>query len=99
MMTKEDGMAIADSKTFRSGNREAVRLPRNAAVAREVGATIVRSGDVLTMYPARTPAFADRGWTRCWQRFPCWPSMTPPPMPIGRSSNQRGVRGERSWIT
>ncbi len=48
-------MAIADSRTFRSGNSEAVRLPRNVAFGREVELTIVRSGDVLTMYPARKP--------------------------------------------
>ncbi len=48
-------MAIADSRTFRSGNSEAVRLPRNVAFGREVELTIVRSGDVLTIYPARKP--------------------------------------------
>ncbi len=48
-------MAIADSRTFRSGNSEAVRLPRNVAFGREVEVTIVRSGDVLTIYPARKP--------------------------------------------
>jgi antitoxin VapB len=46
-------MAVADSRTFRSGNSEAVRLPRNVAFGREVEVTIVRSGDVLTIYPAR----------------------------------------------
>jgi antitoxin VapB len=33
--------------------KEAVRLPRNVAFGREVEVTIVRSGDVLTIYPAR----------------------------------------------
>lgn len=46
-------MAVADSRTFRSGNSEAVRLPRNVAFGREVEVTIVRSGDALTIYPAR----------------------------------------------
>jgi tRNA(fMet)-specific endonuclease VapC len=54
-MTKEVAMAVADSRTFRSGNSEAVRLPRNVAFGREVEVTIVRSGDVLTIYPARKP--------------------------------------------
>jgi antitoxin VapB len=55
-MTKEiASMAVADSRTFRSGNSEAVRLPRNVAFGREVEVTIVRSGDVLTIYPARKP--------------------------------------------
>jgi antitoxin VapB len=48
-------MTIAVSRTFRSGNSEAVRLPRNVAFGREVELTIVRSGDVLTIYPARKP--------------------------------------------
>jgi antitoxin VapB len=56
VMTKEiASMAIAESRTFRSGNSEAVRLPRNVAFGREVELTIVRSGDVLTIYPARKP--------------------------------------------
>ena len=46
-------MGVARSKTFRSGNSEAVRLPREVAFGREVELTIVRSGDVLTIYPAR----------------------------------------------
>lgn len=48
-------MTIAASRTFRSGNSEAVRLPWNVAFGREVDVTIVRSGDVLTIYPARRP--------------------------------------------
>jgi antitoxin VapB len=55
VMTREDDMTIADSRTFRSGNSEAVRLPRNVAFGREVEVTIVRSGDVLTIYPTRKP--------------------------------------------
>ena len=48
-------MAIAESRIFRSGNSEAVRLPRNVAFGRDVEVTIVRSGDVLTIYPSRKP--------------------------------------------
>jgi antitoxin VapB len=55
LMTKEVPMAVVDSRTFRSGNSEVVRLPRNVAFGREVELTIVRSGDVLTIYPARKP--------------------------------------------
>jgi antitoxin VapB len=57
-MTKERPMGIADSRTFRSGNSEAVRLPRDVAFGREVEVTIVRSGDVLTIYPSR-PTLGD----------------------------------------
>lgn len=45
----------ANTRTFRSGNSEAVRLPKDVAFGREVELTVVRSGDVLTIYPARPP--------------------------------------------
>jgi antitoxin VapB len=48
-------MGVSDSRTFRSGNSEAVRLPKDIAFGREVEVTIVRSGDVLTIYPKRPP--------------------------------------------
>ncbi|MGE3302344.1 MAG: antitoxin [Hyphomonadaceae bacterium] len=46
-------MPIFKSRTFRSGNSEAVRLPSGAALGQDVDVTIVRSGDVLTIYPVR----------------------------------------------
>lgn len=46
-------MSIAKSRTFRSGNSEAVRLPRDVAFGRDVEVTIVRSGEVLTIFPSR----------------------------------------------
>lgn len=46
-------MATATSKTFMSGNSEAVRLPREMAFGPGVELTLVRSGDVLTIYPTR----------------------------------------------
>jgi antitoxin VapB len=48
-------MTVADSRTFRSGNSEAVRLPKDVAFGRDIALTIVRSGDVLTIYPSRPP--------------------------------------------
>jgi len=48
-------MGKADSRIFRSGNSEAVRLPKDVAFGREIEVTIVRSGDVLTIYPKRPP--------------------------------------------
>jgi antitoxin VapB len=51
-------MTAARSRTFRSGNSEAVRLPREVAFGREVEVTIIRSGDVLTIYPSR-PSVSD----------------------------------------
>jgi len=48
-------VSVAGSRTFRSGNSEAVRLPKDVAFGREMDVTIVRSGDVLTIYPTRPP--------------------------------------------
>jgi antitoxin VapB len=45
-------MTIARTRTFRSGNSEAVRLPRDVAYGEGVELVIVRSGDIMTMYPA-----------------------------------------------
>jgi len=47
-------MPIARSRTFRSGNSEALRLPKDVAFGEDVELVIVRSGDVLTIYPAAT---------------------------------------------
>ncbi len=46
-------MAVVRSRTFRSGNSEAVRLPKDVAFGDGVEVVIVRSGDVMTIYPAR----------------------------------------------
>lgn len=46
------------SRTFRSGNSEAVRLPKGVAYGVEIDVTVVRSGDVLTIYPTRPPITA-----------------------------------------
>lgn len=48
-------MPTVTSRTFRSGNSDAVRLPREVTFGPGVEVTIVRSGDVLTMYPKRPP--------------------------------------------
>ena len=44
-------MPIAKTRTFRSGNSQAVRLPKSVAFGEDVELLIVRSGDVLTLYP------------------------------------------------
>lgn len=41
------------TRTFRSGNSEALRLPRDVAFGEGVELEIVRSGDVMTIYPVR----------------------------------------------
>jgi antitoxin VapB len=45
-------MTIARSKTFKSGNSEAVRLPKEVAFGEDIELIVVRSGDVVTLYPA-----------------------------------------------
>ncbi len=45
-------MPTVRSRTFRSGNSEALRLPKDVAFGTDVELMIVRSGDVLTIYPA-----------------------------------------------
>jgi len=46
-------MATVTSRVFRSGNSEAVRLPKDVAFGRDMEVTIVRTGDVLTITPKR----------------------------------------------
>ena len=46
-------MTVSRTRTFRSGNSEAVRLPKDVAYGEGVDLVIVRSGDVVTMYPAK----------------------------------------------
>ena len=55
-------MTIARSRTFRSGNSEAVRLPKDVAFGDDVELVLVRSGNVITMYPAgiTIPAMLER---------------------------------------
>lgn len=45
-------MGVIRTKTFKSGNSEAVRLPKEVAFGENVELIGVRSGDVLTLYPA-----------------------------------------------
>lgn len=49
-----DPVPIARSRTFRSGNSQAIRLPRDVAFGDDVELVIVRTGDVMTIYPAGT---------------------------------------------
>jgi len=46
-------MIEVDSKTFRSGNSEAVRLPKEVAFGPDVPVTIRRVGDTLTITPKK----------------------------------------------
>ncbi len=44
-------MTVAKVRTFKSGNSEAVRLPKDIAFGVDVELIAIRSGDVLTLYP------------------------------------------------
>lgn len=46
-------MRTSEGRTFKSGNSEAVRLPKGLGFGLDVDLTLVRSGDVLTIYPKR----------------------------------------------
>ncbi len=51
-------MSVAKGRTFRSGNSEAIRLPKDLGFGLDVDVTLVRSGDVLTIFPSR-PSVAE----------------------------------------
>jgi antitoxin VapB len=44
-------MKIATSRTFKSGNSEAVRLPKEMAFGEGVELELIKSGNVLTVRP------------------------------------------------
>jgi antitoxin VapB len=44
-------MGVIDSKVFRSGNSEAVRLPKEVAFGRDMDVTIERRGNELIIRP------------------------------------------------
>jgi antitoxin VapB len=48
-------MTTIKTRTFKSGNSEAVRLPKEIAFGEGVELIAERSGDVLTLYPAPAP--------------------------------------------
>jgi antitoxin VapB len=52
-------MIEADSKTFKSGNSEAVRLPKEVALGLNVAVTIRKDGDTLTIRPKQKKTFGD----------------------------------------
>ena len=47
------------TKIFRSGNSEAVRIPRDMAFGEGTDVILVRSGDSLTIFPAPRLSMAD----------------------------------------
>jgi antitoxin VapB len=55
-------MPVFRTRTFRSGDGEAIGLPKQVAFGEGRELVIVRSGDVMTIYPAATsiPAMIER---------------------------------------
>jgi len=51
-------MIEVDSKTFKSGNSEALRLPKEVAFGPNVEVTIRKSGETLTVTPKRKKTVA-----------------------------------------
>jgi antitoxin VapB len=49
---RDDAMTVTRVRTFKSGNSEAVRLSKDIAFGEDVELVAIRSGDVLTLYPA-----------------------------------------------
>ena len=51
-------MTVIRTRTFKSGNSEAIRLPKGVAFGEGAELIVVRSGDVMTIYPA-SPSIQD----------------------------------------
>jgi len=56
-------MGIIETKTFKSGNSVAVRLPKELGVAADVAVTIEQNGTTLTIKPALDPVQEKRKLT------------------------------------
>lgn len=52
-------MAVSSTKAFKTGNSIAVRLPKEIAFEEGTELVVERSGDVLTIYPAKKKNMAD----------------------------------------
>jgi antitoxin VapB len=52
-------LTVITSRTFRSGNSEAVRLPKEVAYGEDIEVTIERNGNVLMIMPKRKRSFAE----------------------------------------
>lgn len=50
-------MTTVNSRVFRSGNSEAVRLPKEVAYGADIEVTIERHGDVVTIRPRARQSF------------------------------------------
>jgi antitoxin VapB len=63
-------MERVDSKVFRSGNSEAVRLPKEVAFGRDIDVTITRIGETLTIVPKKRARMTPRELVEALRRLP-----------------------------
>lgn len=82
-------MNAVNSKTFKSGNSVAVRLPKALGLPENIDVTIERKGDAFVMRPVRDPAEEKRKVLRLIQRLEALPcpdevELREPPMPPKR---------------
>lgn len=61
-------MKIVTSRTFRSGNSEALRLPKEVALGADVEVEIFKSGNVLTVRPR--PKMSPRELVEALRKLP-----------------------------
>ncbi len=61
-------MKIAHSRTFRSGNSDAIRLPREVSIGPDVEVEIVKIGDMLTIRPK--PRMTPKELVEALQKLP-----------------------------
>jgi len=50
------------TRVFRSGNSEAVRLPKEVAYGRDLDVVVERNGDVVTIRPVSDAAAEKKAW-------------------------------------
>lgn len=68
-------MTTVRTKTFKSGNSEAVRLPKDIAFGEGVELIAERTGDIVTLYPAQTPRISLEEMFEALNKLPAPPSV------------------------
>lgn len=75
-------MGVIESKTFKSGNSVAVRLPKELGFAAGTPVRIERNGTTLTIRPAFDPAEERRKWLAVLDDIEAiWDAAGGPPTP------------------
>ncbi len=74
-------MTVVKTRTFRSGKSKALRLPKDIAFGPDVELPMVRSGDVLTVYPTR-PSIQATHRDQCPTQVHFPPSSVQPAWPF-----------------